>query len=317
MRKFVTLFLIACACLLQGCDVHELPEGGVGIQLSLVLRYPGDMPDYQTVSITKAVPARTSRYAVQVFRYDADGVLEAEPVWGEEFRGEQITRLDTTLALTLPRDRYRVLAWTDYLPDGNPYYDPSDFTAVRLSDSYTGCQEARDAFTGSLELDLRSTGSYDKTILEEVVDMTRPLARVQFFIADKEAFLAKAGSDDLSRWRVVFSYPAFLPDSYNLFSGRTVTAREGVQFEGRMEEMPDGSISLGYDYVLVNGEKSEVIMALVIYGPDGQAVGSLPATNIPVARGMRTLVRGDYFTGSGGGGVGIDPGFDGDINIHL
>ena len=317
MRKFVTLILIACACLVQACDVHELPEGGVGIRLSLVLQYPGDMPDYRTVSLTKAGAALTSRYTVQVFRYDADGVLLAEPVWSEEFRGEQITRLDTTLALTLPRERYRVIAWTDYLADGQPFYEPSDFMGIQLSGAYAGCEEARDAFTGSLELDLRSTESYDKTILEEVVEMTRLLARVDFFLADRDSFREKAGTDDLSLWRVVFSYPAFLPDSYNLFGGHTVTAREGVQFEGRMEEAADGSIRLGYDYLFVNGDVSEVIMALTIYDPSGQACGSLPATNIPIARGKRTLVRGDFFTGSGGGGIAIDPGFDGDINIHL
>ena len=317
MRKVPHILPVLLGLLLSACDVHELPEEGFGVTVSVALQFPDVMPTYRTLSYTKAGEAQVPRYTVQVFRYGADDRLEAEPVWSEQFSGEQISRLDTTLAVPLSQQRFRVLSWVDYTAGGRAFWRADDFSKISLDGDYTGNEDGREAFCGSLELDLRDVRPREDLIIEEVIRMQRPVARVQFFVADKETFLARAGAAGLAGWRAVLSYPAFLPDSYSLLEERTVDARSGVSFEGRVEQTSSGEISIGFDYVLVNGPESAVTMALTLYDPDGKAAGSLPATNIPVARGQRTLVWGDYFTGSGGGGVAIDPGFGGDIDIEL
>ena len=51
--------------------------------------------------------------------------------------------------------------------------------------------------------------------------------------------------------------------------------------------------------------------------PDGELIGSTSTINVPTMRGRNTIVRGRFLTSQATGGVGIDPGFDGEYNIEL
>ena len=44
---------------------------------------------------------------------------------------------------------------------------------------------------------------------------------------------------------------------------------------------------------------------------------SIPVSRSPVERGKTTIIRGEYLTNRKEPGIGIDPGFDGDITIVL
>lgn len=315
IRKAFYILLVALLGL-AACDVHELPESGLGIDLSIALDFPGGMTDYTTINYTKAGAPPVPRYTVQIYRYDADGNLEKDPVWNEQFTGDRIERLDTTLNVSLSQSRFLAFAWVDYTVGGEAFYNPSSMPSIYLSDGYKGCEDAKDAFYGVLDFDLSTIRPTESVIIEEVITMRRPLAKIQFFIADQNDFLAGAGAGGTEGWKIYFSYPGFLPDAYDLTEGKTVDARQGANFEGRLELTPEG-ICLGYDYVFVNGTESSVTMAMTVTDASGQVIGSFPATNIPVAAGKRTLVKGDYFSGTGQGGVGIRTDFDGEINIAI
>ena len=80
MRKVPHILPVLLGLLLSACDVHELPEEGFGVTVSVALQFPDVMPTYRTLSYTKAGEAQVPRYTVQVFRYGADDRLEAEPL---------------------------------------------------------------------------------------------------------------------------------------------------------------------------------------------------------------------------------------------
>ena len=98
-------------------------------------------------------------------------------------------------------------------------------------------------------------------------------------------------------------------------------ATTGVNFVSSISETStegDGTATLGWDYVMVNGEESSVTMALGLYNDEGQLVGQSSTLNVPIKRGGITVVKDDFLTKTAsGGGIGIDPSFDGDINIYF
>ena len=68
---------------------------------------------------------------------------------------------------------------------------------------------------------------------------------------------------------------------------------------------------------MVNGHESSVAVCMEVYDPDGELIGSTSTISVPTMRGRNTIVRGRFLTSQATGGVGIDPGFDGEYNIEL
>ena len=48
---------------------------------------------------------------------------------------------------------------------------------------------------------------------------------------------------------------------------------------------------------------------------DGERIAGFPSLDVPVWLSTITLVKGNFLTTKASGGVGIDPGFDGEFNI--
>lgn len=72
---------------------------------------------------------------------------------------------------------------------------------------------------------------------------------------------------------------------------------------------------LAFDYVLVNGTESSVTLEMVICNEKGQEVNRVGGVEVPVRRNRITTVRDAFLTREFAPGIGINPGFDGEINV--
>ena len=67
--------------------------------------------------------------------------------------------------------------------------------------------------------------------------------------------------------------------------------------------------------MLVNGEESFATLEMIIYNGDGEEVNRVTGVEVPLKRNKITMVHDEFLTREFAPGIGIDPGFDGEINV--
>lgn len=116
-------------------------------------------------------------------------------------------------------------------------------------------------------------------------------------------------------YKIVFYYNSYLPTEYNLITGKPTDAKMGMMFSSSLQPLNEDEALIGFDYVIVNGVESSVTLQVALYAPDGELMSLSNPVVVPVVRGKVTTVRGKFLTLTTGGGIGIDPGFDGEFNL--
>lgn len=121
----------------------------------------------------------------------------------------------------------------------------------------------------------------------------------------------------LDKYTVEFSYNAFMPSSYNMYTDRPSDSSTGIKYQGKMS-IGDEGMQMGFDYVLVD-ENTTMNLNMKIYNEAGEMVASTAGVEVPIVRSKNTVVKGTFLTTSSEGGVFINPDFEGDdynIEIH-
>lgn len=341
---------IMCGLLVAGaaasCDVHEFPEPPQPGMLRLSLDFDTGIPLHQTVEVTradaKAAEEYDLRYTVGVFALDATKATDRQELARVTVTREATDNPDQVIDMPLDAGDYRLVVWTDYVDAGSThdkYYDTSDFGEIRLAEGrHTGNTPYRDAFRGTIDVRIA-----EGETRELHVGMERPLTRYEFVTTDLDEFLtralaaaareaeaaAAANGDtpaelsdetravDLGAYRVVVRYPGFMPSSFNLFTDKPADSSTGVSFESAITPTSDSEATLGFDYVFINGTESTVQAAVDIYDEEGVRISGTNTIDIPVVRGKRTIVRGEFLTSTAAGSIGIVPDFDGEFNVEI
>lgn len=322
--------------------LHKEIEYDNGTTVDAASKKPSRDPDsFQVRHIVNVYPA------VRSGEYSRSSLISVErilPVTGS---------LDTDIEFDLPRGDYRILVWTDHIGEGAPggfFHDASDFNEIIYADkeSYIGDTDFRDAFRGQADVTVDYGAPFnpnraDEVVVEATVEMARPLAKYRFITTDLGKFidqqiqskllemqkqgLAVPETDesrdpsryiDLSRYRIRFRYPQYMPCSFNMFTNRPADSWTGMSYDAEIRQMSPQEAEIGFDYVFVNGVESSVAVAVDVLDQDGALIGSVPTVNVPLKRSKLTEVRGDFLTTKAGGSVGIDPGYAGpDYNIFI
>ena len=122
---------------------------------------------------------------------------------------------------------------------------------------------------------------------------------------------------DLEKYKVVFFYSGYMPNAYNMMEGKPCDSATGVKFSSAISAIDNHDARLGFDYVFVNGKESSVMVTVALYDEEGTQLSISRQIEVPIKRSMLTTVRGSFLMQNTGGGVAIDPGFDGEYNIVL
>lgn len=341
--------------LLSACDVHQFPEPKkpepgpdiptkkMTVPISLVY-----MPDmylwehfydpvtgkivelYPEANAFPDYPGATERYDntqsggvldvhVKAYLASNTSILIEEQVYSFELDGNSY---NNTVKIDLPIEtRYKVAVWSHLRKhiEGVPFYDSSDFNKISIiGTSYEGNTNHRDGFSGTIDLD-----TFTETPVPYTVVMTRPMGKFELLTLDLSEFLERettrrslATRASADEYNVIISFPYYFPSSYSLLDDRLENAVSGVSFKTKMTVTGVSEASLGFEYVLLNDMEESAVQARVdIYDPSYTHVAGSTTLTIPMKRDVHTLLRGMFLSEQGEGGVGIDPGFNGDHNV--
>lgn len=228
--------------------------------------------------------------------------------------------LSGEIRFTLPSGSHHLLAWADYVDDsGTPadkYYSTADLTDITfLGTTYVGDTDWRNACSATAPVQFRVYEG-DTTVIRSQLTLKSIMGKIRFVSTDYNEWLPKA-----QPLRTLVAYTGFLPNHYSVLRGMPFDATTGVSFLTEMRgasTVGDGSITLAEDLVMVNGDESSVQVAIGLYDDSGKLVSTSGTLTVPLRRGGITTVTGHFLTKTqNSGGIGIDPGFDGDINIHF
>ena len=278
-------------------------------------------------------PSGTMRYIVRAYRAGNWNEFAKEFV----FTRDVTDGYDCDLVIELEPGNYEIVVWSDLCENNGdaPYYDASDFRSIDLqyNTNYRACTNYRDGYRGNV-----SAISIQETIKvtdpeEADIIMRRPMAKFEFIATDLSVFTNKelmrriaAGRApeqiDFSNYTVRFYYINYVPVSYSAVSDRLVDSTVGLTFDSQLTELATGEASLGFDYVMLNSNGTSVRVQIGIYDETGEQVAMTPVVDVPLQRDYHTILRGTFMStdappASGGGGVGIDPGFSGEFNVWI
>ena len=313
--------------------VHEFPSP-FPATMTIHLKFDMDLPFFKDYYIDTRAGQEQSyrqRYVMQVFPLYDDGTNGSTPVLTHTWFGNDINNPDTEVAIDIPAGKYRFAFWSDIvLSDGDElYYDASRFSAITYTSTYVGNTDFRDAFRGTLDFTIESD-TYEGRVYDEVVNMTRPVAKYMFVTSDVEQFkdqyvrlkraegiIISRDDVDLSKFTIVFFYSGYMPNTYNIFSDRPVDSATGVSFRSSITMLESGEACLGFDYTMVRTTESSVLVTVGLFDEDGTQISISPGVEVPLMRSKYTVVRGRFLTVGASSGVAINPEFDGELNIML
>lgn len=348
LRTHVCLALLLAAMLvcMTACSVHEFPSVPTHTDAVLHLRFDTDMPQtdcYVSRGAESRIdysPVRTEgkmRCIVRLYPKDVNGNANTSVMYKEYTVTRDISQgYDFDMNIDAPVGLYTVMVWADLSDsaDGtSPFYTVSDFSEITLTEPYMGSTDYRDAFRGVTTANITASED-EQPAVEVTVDMERPLAKFEFVSNDLRAFMEQqskaaeskakvsdktgaARSISLDQFRFVFSYSGYMPCSYSMFTDKPVDAKTGVTFRGRISQLSDDEASVGFDYVFVNHQTTEVTVQLGIYDADGNLISVSDPVNVPLQRNRHTIVRGKFLTQKSTGGVRINTQYSGEYNITL
>lgn len=122
---------------------------------------------------------------------------------------------------------------------------------------------------------------------------------------------------DYRNYKVTMYYPGFVPTTFNNFTNKPTDSSVGLSYTTAINDLSDEEALIGFDHHMANGHASSVKVGFEVRDPNGNVIASLNPIDIPMERGKCTIVRGAFLTSKAQGGVGINPDFEGDINIEI
>lgn len=338
MKRFLYLIIMVPLLALTGCNVHEWPEKPPMVPFHIDLKFDtamGEQDYFHSRSSRSQAPTHDLRYVIRAYPV-VGGTQEYEPA--EEFIFTKTIQTfgqdyDYSVQLELPEGEYRLVVWADFVNPGSQedkYYKRESFTGIVLQGKHTANTDYRDAFSGSHPLTLESTIVEGVEIQQIVIDMARPLAKYTFIATDLAEFIEREmertgvygtmSPEDfrLDDYRVMIYYPMYMPNTYNAFTDKAVNSSTGVQYQSQLTRLNDGEAAMGFDYVVINDDPdAKVTVRVGVFDKQGAQLILSPSFNIPLKRSVNTLVRGKFLVTESGGGISIDPSFNGDHNIVL
>lgn len=322
---------------LTGC-VHEWPEEASPREMQLTIAHQTLWTETE-MTVTRADAEYAVGYHLRISPVGNPTLSVGEVYFSSN--DLSLATFDRTVSIpALPAGDYDIWAWSDYVanPGGESlFYNSADFKSISYLKPYRGNTELRDAFRGKTTFTV--TPSIDaETYVTGRIDLERPFARYEFIATDLADFIrdettkgelfswkeATKGAEqipakipDLGRYKVKVKYTGYMPSVFDNYQNKPVDSELGVVYDAKIEAINDTEARLCFDYVMVNGTESGIIVALEIYDSKGTLLGRTKAINVPTKRSRNTIVRGRFLTSKASGGVGINPDFDGEFNIEI
>lgn len=206
-------------------------------------------------------------------------------------------------------------------PEQGLVYDAENLAFILPAGKYIGNSRYKDVFAASAMADLTSFRNHWGAETSLDVELYRPVARYELVAKDVATFLNKLSTGGLKgeSFTARVKYSDYLPTGYNLWDDVSKNSLMYMEYKVPFERPADGTkeLILGFDYVLTDaGETVSIPVELEILNEKNEVLART-AFRIPCERGKNTTVRGNFLTSDANGGIGIDPDYDGDLEVDL
>ena len=321
-------FLLFIILLVNGCSLHEepemTPEGELGVDptavtLNLNLAMNLSLAENAPITITRASETKYLR------RFIVEAYLDRQVAARQTVYEEDFNRASLSVSMKLHARNYRILVWADYVnaetPEQGLVYDAKNLAFILPAGKYIGNSRYKDVFAASAMADLTSFRNHWGAETSLDVELYRPVARYELVAKDVATFLNKLSTGGLKgeSFTARVKYSDYLPTGYNLWDDVPKNSLMYMEYKVAFERPADGTkdLQLGFDYVLTDaGETVPIPVELEILNEKNEVLART-AFRIPCERGKNTTVRGNFLTSDINGGIGIDPDYDGDLEVDL
>ena len=235
---------------------------------------------------------------------------------------------------------YKVLIWSDYVrasaENEDWYYQTDDLRKILYTDIEVKDNNDKDVFTNMESVNLREyyyqSGTYTKDIH---LTLERPKGRYKCITTDINDYIGK--DNTTSEITTVATYVQNVAAGYNVEEQKPnnfETTRTYISTVSTDDLDEEGNLEMCYDYLFVDSKQTNVKINFQFYKgvvkmvdgvltrEDGKEVteddriSNWSGIVVPLKRNMETVIEGRLLTASfGSGGIGIDPGFEGEIVI--
>ena len=311
-----------------GTHLHEepemTPEGELGVDptavtLNLNLAMNLSLAERAPVTITRASETNYLR------RFIVEAYLDRQVAARQTVYEEDFNRASLSVSMKLHARNYRILVWADYVnaetPEQGLVYDAENLAFILPAGKYIGNSRYKDVFAASAMADLTSFRNHWGAETSLDVELYRPVARYELVAKDVATFLNKLSTGGLKgeSFTARVKYSDYLPTGYNLWDDVPKNSLMYMEYKVAFERPADGTkeLILGFDYVLTDaGETVSIPVELEILNEKNEVLART-AFRVPCERGKNTTVRGNFLTSDANGGIGIDPDYDGDLEVDL
>lgn len=351
MKKLLYLIICLPMMFFASCDVHEWPDTPEFEKLHLRLIYETSITEWrhQSDGVTVVEHGLGETYDNRLDHGKIRYIIRTYPVSGKYSKAQDYTQefvfvknisegYDHEVMLDVIPGNYNVMVWSDFVEtsDDSYFYNADDFAEIVLSGDHKGNTDHRDAFRGSNNITIASDIMDNAPYTLDIV-MQRPLAKYEFITTDVVEFLKKeavrleltnnsesSSNNDvptrvvnIEDYKVVFYYSGFMPNAYNIHLDKPVDSVLGVKFESSLKQLSETEASMGFDYMLVNGAESAVMLQIGLYSADDIQLSLTEPIKVPLKRNHHTIIDGSFMMQEASGGIVINPDFDGNHNIVI
>lgn len=237
-----------------------------------------------------------------------------------------VTEGNYTFIVELPQDEYELILWVDYTENGmtnDLWYNTESLQAVKIiaaDKTYTAGSDTREVFYGTATVTATGTDTSVNVTTE------RPQAKYTLIADDVERYrqLMAANPEKyvpLDELSTQIIYEGYLPDGFNTQTGKPNSSEQG--YRCTRTALPsvgdaDTEVTIGSDYVFVNGDESSISATVLVTDREGRIVSRVQGVEVNYKRNKLTTVRGDFLTaGVVNPGININTDWEGVYNVEF
>lgn len=330
MKK--NIFLIASIVIstfgFSACTLHEEPEptpdGEIGVdptqvilnaELNMNLELPGT--DQKVFELPDTV---IRRFVVEVYNRDRE-VVNRQVLYDGDLAK---TNVSFPMTLRLHASVYRIVVWSDYVrksaPEAELHYNASTLYPVINNGSYRANSNAKDSFSGFVDLDLLGYADEWNAKVDVDIELSRPMGRYQLISTDVQAFRRRLaeGSVKGTTFTARIKYAGYLSVGYNCYDQIRKHSLNYMSYNTAIRiPADDPTVSIGFDYIFIGPDETlDVPVEIEVVNENNETV-SRSMANLSLTKNRNTVVKGRFLTSTSDGGLNIDPGYDGDLSVDF
>lgn len=223
------------------------------------------------------------------------------------------------MGLSLFKGEYDINLWVDYTTDATAdlHYitTEADIIHILQQTDYAADTDTRDAFAKRISLTVNEGDNASTN-----VEMHRPLAKYRLVatdVAKYEELRTQRGYPALEDLLITVAYEGFLPNAYSISLGKPADSATGYSYSSALSEQQADRMTVGKDYIFVNGTQSSVSVTILLKNSAGKTIGGVRGVKIDYRAGQLTTVSGDFLTAGLGSGVTINTDWSGDYDVEF